>query len=162
MDYLCSVLLSFLGLFFPLVFFDPDFVDLLAHFVVAICCLDQLEHDVVVCPCASMVASPVDGREDTALVTFLGMPHEFNVVGLDRESSFRNKIHMDCIEPICKVLSAQLHVFVVEIRCILVGVIAVIGCCLDCNDDVEWIGQATFEGCDGKEGDRDFDCGLGV
>ena len=87
---------------------------------------------------------------------------EFNVVGLDRESSFRNKVHMDCIEPICKVLSARLHVFVLKVRCILVGVIEVIGCRLDCNDDVEWIGQATFKGCDGKEGDRNFDHGLGV
>ncbi len=93
MDFLCSVLLSFLGLFFPLIFFDPDFVGLLAHFIVAICCLDQLEHDVVVHPSASMVASRVDGREDTAAVTFLGMPREFGVVGLDHESSFRDEIH---------------------------------------------------------------------
>ena len=69
MDFLCSILLGFLGLFLPLVFFDPDFVGLLAHFIVAICCLNQLEHDVVVHPCASMVASHVDVREDTASVT---------------------------------------------------------------------------------------------
>ncbi len=162
MDFLRSVLLSFLGLFFPLEFFDPDFVGLLAHFVVAICFLDQLEHDVIVRPGASMVASRVDGREDTASVTFLGMPREFGVVGLDHESSFRDEIHVDCIEPICKVLSARLHVFVVKIHCILVGVIEVIGCHLDCDDDVEWIGRATFDGCDGKEGDRDFDRGPGV
>ena len=162
MDFLCSILLGFLGLFLPLVFFDPDFVGLLAHFIVAICCLDQLEHDVVVRPCASMVASRVDGREDTASVTFLRVPREFDVVGLDRESSFRNKVHMDCIEPICKVLSARLHVFVLKVRCILVGVIEVIGCRLDCNDDVEWIGQATFKGCDGQKGDRNFDRGLCV
>ena len=87
---------------------------------------------------------------------------EFNVVGLNGESSFGNKVHMDCIEPICKVLSARLHVFVLKVRCILVGVIEVIGCRLDCNDDVKWIGQATFKGCDGKEGDRNFDHGLGV
>ncbi len=42
------------------------------------------------------------------------------------------------------------------------GVIEVIGGSLDCDDDVEWVGRAAFEGCDGKEGDGDFDRGLDV
>ncbi len=40
--------------------------------------------------------------------------------------------------------------------------VEVIGSSLDCDDDIEWIQRAAFEGCDGKEGDGDFDRGLDV
>ena len=89
MNLLGPVLIDFFVLLFPLIFFEPDFVGLLAHFVVAICSLDQLVHDVVVRPSACVAVGCIDGREDAASVAFLRMLHELDVVGLDQKSKLR-------------------------------------------------------------------------
>ena len=73
MNLLGPVLLDFFVLLFPLIFFEPDFVGLLAHFVVAIYSLNQLANDVVARPSACVAARCVDGREDAASVAFLRM-----------------------------------------------------------------------------------------
>ena len=97
MNLLGPVLLDFFVLLFPLIFFESDFAGLLAHFVVAICSLDQLAHDVVVPPSAHMAAGCINGREDAALVAFLRMLRELDVVKLDRKLGFLNLILVDRI-----------------------------------------------------------------
>ena len=107
------------------------------------------------------MAKCVDGREDAvAVVAFFGMLRDFDVAGFNSsEAGLLDEVHVDCEEPICKVLHARLHVLVFEVGSILVSAIEIFRGRFDGNDYDEWIGRATFEGCDCEERDGDLDHG---
>jgi hypothetical protein len=64
---------------------------------------------------------------------------------------------MDGIKPIGKFLSPNCGIVKLEIVIVLVGIIEVIGCILDSNDEVKRVDQWGFEGCDCKDWEGDLD-----
>jgi hypothetical protein len=71
------------------------------------------------------------------MVRFFGVLGEFFIVGLDRKPCLTDEAQMDGIKPLGKSLSSDCGIVELEIIIIPVGVIEVIGCVLDSNDEVE-------------------------
>jgi hypothetical protein len=87
------------------------------------------------------------GGEDALRVLIFGVGQEFNVIRLDGQPRLSNEVLVDCVEPPCK--EYGFHCGIIELGiAVLVRLVEICCCALDCYNQNKWVIQDAFEGCD--------------